>query len=160
METADVDLVSTERNDLPYDLRVMILSWLPVECSYMFRIVAKEWKDLLSSQSFIDRWSELPINNHPRLVLCDYRNPEIPCMSFCFRTLSWIKPCFTLSFLKDSILETDIMSSDQGTYLVSSLRGRLIKVCNPHIQTFIKISIMPSRVWDIEHIVVDDNKNR
>ena len=49
METADVDLVSTEWNDLPYDLRMMILSWLPVECSYMFRIVAKEWKDLLSS---------------------------------------------------------------------------------------------------------------
>ena len=49
METADVDLVSTEWNDLPYDLRMMILSWLPVECLYMFRIVTKEWKDFISS---------------------------------------------------------------------------------------------------------------
>ena len=126
----------------------------------MFRIVAKEWKDLLSSQSFIDRWSEVPVNsNHSRLVLCEYKNPEIPCTSSSFQTRSWSKSCFTLSFLKDSIPETNIRSSDQGLCLVSSLRGRQLKVCNPYTQTFVEIPAAPSREWEIERIVVDDNKN-
>ena len=157
METADVDLVSTGWNDLPDDLQMKILSWLPVECVYSFRIVSKEWKDLLSSDSFLTRWSE--VSNNPRLVLCDM-NPETPWMSFCFETRSWIKPCFTLSFLKDSMPHTSIiMSSDQGLCLVRPFLGRFLIVCNPYTQTFVEIPPPPSREWGYEQIVVDENKH-
>ena len=125
-----------------------ILSWLPVELLYRYRIVSKEWKDWLSSNDFLTRWCEAPINSkQPRLALCD-RNPKMPCMSFCFHTRTWIKSCFTLSFLHDWIPQT--CRIDLGIYCSRSEGGLCLvnpyiwdtptlRVCNPYTQTFVEI---------------------
>ena len=165
MEMEAADLVSERWNELPEDLQMKILSWLPVELLYRYRIVSKEWKDWLSSNDFLTRWCEAPINSkQPRLALCD-RNPKMPCMSFCFHTRTWIKSCFTLSFLHDWIPQTCRIDlgiycsrSEGGLCLVYPYIGRPLRVCNPYTQTFVEI---PESSIDLfgECIVVDENNN-
>jgi hypothetical protein len=106
MEIQEAALLDSLSNESPdYDFQTEILARLPVEFVYTYRIICKQWNDLLSSNYFLTKWTEpeAPLNaRQPRLVLCD-GNPKMPYMAFCLYARTWIKFCFNFSFLKDWI---------------------------------------------------------
>jgi len=129
-------------NEAPADLQTEIFSRLPVEFVYRYRLVCKQWNDLLSSNDFLSKWAEVSLSRkQPRLVFCS-NIPEIPWMAFCFYTRTWINPCFMFSFMNDWTgmpCSSYCNQSVPRLILVTrsdSLNGR---VCNPYTKAFVDI---------------------
>eukprot|EP01018_Ginkgo_biloba_P037796 Gb_31812 [translate_table: standard] len=84
--------------ELPEHVVERILQCLPWECFFRFRIVCKEWKNLLSSAHFSSLWREAAAKQ-PWLLLCMPNAQMGSCLLFCFFTRTW--RTVSLSFLPE-----------------------------------------------------------
>lgn len=134
--------------ELPHNLIEEILVWLPMESLCRFRLVSKQWNDLISSTKFITtKWTEAPPNRMPWLVVPNAKMSD--CWAYCFFTGAWRKTSsISLSFLLQehgNKCEIYCDASATGIFLVDiGPPFSVSTVCNPITRTSLKLPPLSS----------------